>query len=555
MPAIHFVDQGLSLEVEPGRTILEAARAAQAVLESPCNAVGTCGKCRVRLSHNEQRRNLAEGESGYRLSEEEKQQGYVLACHARIYGDIEVYTGSKTTENDSLRILSRGNSFEYPLRPFIEKKFDGRATGVFGGGKLLGEEPGDTAAEMYGIAMDIGTTTLVMEVIDLHSGAVLAGDSMLNPQSAYAQDVLTRIHFAGSHEDGLEILRQAFIGAFKTMLGHVTGTARIDPRQIYEAVFSGNTTMLHMAIGADPSSLGKYPYTMEIQGGVHVPARDLHLSPFALVYLPPLISAFVGADITAGILASQLDRKKGITLFIDVGTNGEMVLAKDGVLAATSTAAGPAFEGMNIDCGMRAANGAVEEFSIDNTGKADFKVIGGGEAFGICGSGLLDITGELVRTGVVGKTGRFVSPEAIPESLRANFGEREGKPAFFITRGVYINQKDIRQVQLAKGAIRSGLISLLNRMGVGEEAVDRVEIAGSFGYHLRESSLLNIGLLPPSFKGKVYFSGNTSQSGAAAFLLNATFRDRMKDLAAGVEKVELANTAEFERLFVNSLGF
>jgi uncharacterized 2Fe-2S/4Fe-4S cluster protein (DUF4445 family) len=557
MPAVHFVDQGLRLEVAPGRTILEAARELKLSLESPCSGVGTCGKCRVRLLRPEQRENLAVTEARYRLGDEERQQGYILACHARIYGDVEVAAGSKDTENKSLRILARGNTFDYPLQPFIEKRFDGKVTGVFGGGRLLGEEPGDTSSEIYGIAMDIGTTTLVTELIDLRTGAVVSSDSMLNPQSAYAQDVLTRIHFAASREDGLEILHEAFLGAFRTMLKHIT--AGIKQERIYEVVFSGNTTMLHLAAGIDPSSLGKYPYIMKIQGGEERPADGLRISPLGLVYLPPLISAFVGADIISGILVSQLAKKEGITLFIDIGTNGEMVLARNGTLSATSTAAGPAFEGMNIDCGMRAANGAVEQFHINDGVDAavEFSVIGGGQATGICGSGLVDIAGELVRTGTLGKNGRFVPADSpgIPESVRKCLRNREGKTAFFITENVYVTQKDIRQIQLAKGAVRAGISALLKRMGVSGDEVDRVEIAGSFGYHLRENSLLDIGLLPPAFKGKVHFTGNTSQSGAAAFLLNTSFREQMKETAALVEKVELANTPDFERLFVNSLGF
>jgi uncharacterized 2Fe-2S/4Fe-4S cluster protein (DUF4445 family) len=234
-----------------------------------------------------------------------------------------------------------------------------------------------------------------------------------------------------------------------------------------------------------------------------------------------------------------------------------MALAKDGHLAASSTAAGPAFEGMNISCGMRASSGAIEAFTVKADGSYSVKVIGGVEASGICGSGLLDIAGELVHSGVIDKNGRFVPPEAgsySPE-LKKKMKPLEGKNAFFITDAVYLTQKDIRQIQLAKGAVRCGIEMLLSRFAIAAESVNEVIISGSFGYHLNETSLINIGLLPPQFAGKISFAGNTSLSGAVAFLLNTGFREDMKKTAAKVDKVELSQDAGFERKFIKYMGF
>lgn len=555
MPTIRFISQNLNIEAAPGATILEAARAVKVEIESPCNAVGTCGKCRVRLADSTQLARVHDG-GGHRLSQAERAVGYVLACRTRVYGDIDVIVPSKAEENRRLSILAEGETFAYTRETYITKRADGGVTRVFGGETLLGTEPGDTTEQAYGIALDIGTTTLVAELIHLPSGERLASESMLNPQSAYAQDVLTRIHFAGQ-EGGLQTLYEAFLSAFFSLRDSLIRSAEINPRHVYEVVYSGNTTMLHLAAGVDPTPLGKYPYLPKIKGGEHIPAASLGLSPFGLVYLPPIISAFVGADITSGILVSCLAQKTGATLFIDIGTNGEIVLAHDGRLAATSTAAGPAFEGMNIVCGMRAVPGAVEQFQIDGEGRPAYKTIGEARAAGICGSGLLDIVGELVRSGVVGKSGRFVTPDKAGYAgpLKAALGTREGKPAFFVTGDVFLTQQDIRQVQLAKGAIRSGITALLAQLSIPETVVDEVLIAGSFGYHLRESSLLSIGLLPPAFAGKVRFVGNTSQAGAAAFLLNTGFRAGMRELALKIDKVELADTPDFEKLFIASLGF
>ena len=546
MPIVNFVNQQLKADVPDGTPLVTAARTAGVNIETPCNGVGTCGKCKVRLAEKSRLKNI-EIHDSHSLTEAEIQDGYVPACQAKVKGNIDVLYDEKTAENRNVRIISSGYTFDYEVKSFITKKTDGKNTKVFGGKVLLGTEDGDTVDRIYGIALDIGTTTMTAELYSLTDGKFLASESMLNPQSAYAQDVLSRIQFAKG-ENGLTVLYETFLKAFGNLRDSIVNTAQIDCEYIYEVVFSGNTAMLHLAVNTDPSPLGKYPYISNIKGGESIPATGLGISKFGLVYLPPIISAFVGADITSGILISKLKEKKGKTLFIDIGTNGEIVMADNGRLAAASTAAGPAFEGMNISCGMRAAVGAVEQFAVDENGGFCFKTIGGSKATGICGSGILDITGELLRIGVIEKTGNFAKSNPLIK-------EQNGKPAFFITDDVFFTLQDIRQVQLAKGAIRSGITALLNSLGIGTDDIDEALIAGSFGYHLSESSLLNIGLLPPELKGKIKFLGNTSQSGAAAFLLNADFRETIHEIINGVEKIDLAGTPHFNDIFVQSLGF
>jgi uncharacterized 2Fe-2S/4Fe-4S cluster protein (DUF4445 family) len=556
MPCITFINENIKSRVPEGVTILEAARAAGVVIESPCNAMGTCGKCKVLLPKAEQRASVRSGTGHHKLPEAEKDQGYVLACQAVVSGDVDVLIRDYSGENKSLRILAGGNSFSYERSPFITKRLSGGKTEVYGGGGLLGVEEGNTLDHVYGVAVDIGTTTMVTSLIDLNTGEELASDSLLNPQTRFAQDVLSRIHFAGQ-EDGLGVLQKVFVEALITMISGMASGAGVKKEHIYEVVYSGNTTMLHLACGVDPTPLGQYPYTPNMWGGSHIPADGLGISEFGLIYSPPVISAYVGADIVSGILVSRLEEAKGTTVFIDVGTNGELVLARSGRLAASSTAAGPAFEGMNITCGMRASNGSVESFHIDDDGSFLFKVIGGGEATGICGSGLLDIAGELVRTGVIGANGRFVPPEQglYSEKLKQFVGKKDGKPAFFVTGNVYLAQKDIRQIQLAKGAIRTGIEMLLAHFNISAADVDTVEIAGSFGYHLSETSLLSLGLLAPAFAGKIRFVGNTSMSGAVAFLLNTGFREKMCRLVKQIDTIELAKDPAFEKKFISYLGF
>jgi uncharacterized 2Fe-2S/4Fe-4S cluster protein (DUF4445 family) len=265
----------------------------------------------------------------------------------------------------------------------------------------------------------------------------------------------------------------------------------------------------------------------------------------------------VGPDITSGVLATQLQHKEGVTLFVDIGTNGEMVLADHGHLSATSTAAGPAFEGMNISCGMRAEKGAIEYFNIEEDGTIDIRTIENGAPVGICGSGLLDIVGELVVHKVIDKRGRFASPESseVAQTLKNRLVKSEGKIVFEVAPNVYLTQKDVRQVQLAKGAVRAGIEYLLNTKEIKAANIDEVQIAGSFGFHLRAKSLINIGLLPKEVAGKISFVGNTSKSGGHAFLLNQHYRSEMEQLVKEIEVIELSNGENFDRIFVDCLSF
>jgi uncharacterized 2Fe-2S/4Fe-4S cluster protein (DUF4445 family) len=281
----------------------------------------------------------------------------------------------------------------------------------------------------------------------------------------------------------------------------------------------------------------------------------LAIAPDGQVYLPPIMSAYVGADITSGILAAKLAALRGVTLFVDIGTNGEMVLAVNGQLTATSTAAGPAFEGMNIACGMRASRGAIELVSLAGD-RVEIKTIANAAPVGLCGSGLLDAVGELAAHGVVDKNGRFRVNGALPDRpWKDRVGVLDGKPVFHIADPVYLSQKDVRQVQLAKAAVRAGIELMLRANNLTAAHVDRVLIAGSFGFHLRTASLIHLGLLPREFEDRVEFVGNTSKTGARAFLLDRRLRDELKQLVRRVRVLELANDPAFEKTFVQALSF
>jgi uncharacterized 2Fe-2S/4Fe-4S cluster protein (DUF4445 family) len=543
MVRVCFLPEEKTVDVMEGVTILEAARLAAVVIESPCGGTGVCGKCKVRLT----------GSS----PDNQDTHAYCLACQTEIFDNVTV---QKTENNglESTKVLEGGEGLSFSLSPFVRKKYDEmeERTLVCAGEKTVAIEKGDTRNTVFGVVVDIGTTTLAAGLVDLVKGTEVASISSLNPQSLHAQDVLSRIKLS-SEEEGLKLMHTALTDELNRMIREMTEKNGISSDSIYEIVYSGNTCMLHLATATTPYTLGRYPYVPALKGNQHIPARLLGLAVAdgALVYLPPIISGFIGADITSGILATALDTLGGTTFFIDIGTNGEMVLNYGGELVATSTAAGPAFEGMSTSCGRRAGEGAVETFEVKSSGIPVIKTIGNVEPHGICGSGLLDVVAELVTHGIISKEGRLMQPDTNVNPLMTKLGEKEGRRAFFLTDSVYVSQKDIRQVQLAKGAIRTGIDYLLKYAGIDPHQVDRVLIAGAFGYHARIDSLVNIGLLPEEFLGKIKLVGNTSKAGGMAYLQNRASREQICSVVDRVKVIELAHCAGFDRTFAQSLAF
>jgi uncharacterized 2Fe-2S/4Fe-4S cluster protein (DUF4445 family) len=424
----------------------------------------------------------------------------------------------------------------------------------------VAERPGD--APVLGLAVDIGTTTLVAAVLDLADGRELETVGALNPQTRLGHDVLARIQI-GSEPPGLQDLHDLLAAELRRITAEALRRAGASADDLHDVVVAGNTAMLHLAAGVDPRTLGRYPYTPALRGGAALPAAELHLlaATGAEAWLPPVLDGFVGADITAGVLATGLHELPGVTLFVDVGTNGEMVLAVDGRLVATSTAAGPAFEGMNIGCGMRAALGAIEKVRIGADG-VEAHTIGAAPARGVCGSGLVDAVSEMVRTGIVDGSGRFARPEALAPHLAAALVPWKGKLALRLAGDadapagpIVLTQHDVRQVQLAKGAVRAGIEALLAHEGLAPEQVDRVLLAGSFGAHLQPASLAGIGLLPPGLGDRVTAVGNTSRTGAELLLLDHEARAELCEVARAARVVDLAHAPGFEKVFVRALAF
>jgi len=516
------------------------------LVEGPCGGMGCCGKCKVRILGDESLP-LKESEATF-FTQEEVEAGWRLACLYQVHHDIIVELPEKQGVGS---IVSDGYLRQFDKEPLIYKRLDGEGnTLVWAGKKLLSIEEGDTTRRCYGIAVDIGTTTVVATLVDLPAGEEVASMSCLNGQKSFGQDVISRIHYAMTHEMGTEILQKAILQDLKRLFQGLFEEYGITGNDIYEVAVGANTTMLHLLAGMDSRSLGVSPYEPAFYGSLTLEGAKLGLpvSPYCQVYCLPIVSAFIGGDITAGILACGFYQDEKKVLFIDIGTNGEIVLSRADELVACSCAAGPALEGMNISCGIRAVQGAIEDVEIVGNEVA-YHTIGGGIPQGICGSGLLAVIAEMRRVGILHESGRLQTHPLVEVA--------EGKKRFVLDQqyGIYLTQQDIRQVQLAKGAILSGIYALLDAVGLSASHLEQVIVAGQFGAHLKADSLVGSGLIPKELEEKISYVGNTSKSGAFMCLLSQTERERAEAIAQDIRYLELAQLDGYEDLFVKCMRF
>jgi len=441
-------------------------------------------------------------------------------------------------------------------------------TAVLNEGRLIDFEPSNTEDENYAVAFDVGTTTLVGTLLDVNTGAELAVASRLNPQTPFGDDVLSRILHSRQEPDGLRQLQRVIAEALNAMVDELCQTAEVARERLYLAALSGNTTMQQLLLGVDPGPLAEVPFVPATGRGRSVPAAEvgLRLHPRATAYVLPVIGGFVGGDTVSGILATALTEAEGPTLLVDVGTNGEIVLFADGKLTAASTAAGPAFEGARISQGMRGSNGAIEKVVVD--GRLRINVIGDVPPVGLCGSGLIDLAAELLRHGILRPEGRLRMQEHLPGDLPDNLAERliehQGQPAFLIAPAdetahgepIVLTQRDLRELQLATGAIRCGIAILIRRAGLAPADLDRVLIAGGFGNFIRRSNAQRIGLLPGDVPHhRIRYQGNTSLAGARLTALSRRARQAAEETARQTEHVDLSREPGFAELFAESMIF
>jgi uncharacterized 2Fe-2S/4Fe-4S cluster protein (DUF4445 family) len=431
---------------------------------------------------------------------------------------------------------------------------------------LLAMEAGDTRPHAYGMAFDIGTTTVVAYLVDLAAGEVLATASSLNPQAAFGGDLMSRIAFAQENPSNVRTLHARIIQLLNGQVEEVCARAGINRDRIYKVVVVGNTAMHHLFLEIDPTYVGQAPYAPSVRGSLRFPARELGLRvhPYAPVFLLPLVAGFVGADTVGMVLATRIHESQTIRSAVDIGTNGEVVLGSRDGLTACSAPAGPALEGAQIRCGMRAAHGAIDRVRIDRD--VQCHVIGDGPPLGVCGSGLLDAIAGMLNAGLVDASGRLhpEPPARVPDDLRRRVIELPGGlPAFVLAQGaetaagkdILLTQADVRQVQLAKGAIRSGITMLQRVCDAPNGRIAELMLAGGFGNYLSIRSAIRIGLVPGLPQDRVSYVGNAAALGAQMALVSEAERRRADELARRIRHISLANHPDFQDVFLQAVQF
>jgi len=522
---VRFEPGGIEAEAPHGRVLMAVARQAGVHVEAPCGGQGWCGRCRVRVEgelseHSPDELRL--------LRPDELRDGVRLACRARVEGDVVVHLAE---ERGDMRVVEAAEQPTLEVEP-------PESRGIACGERCLGA------------AIDVGTTSLALALVDLRSGRRVAIGSALNPQVAFGADVLTRVGRAIEGEAAA--LRSAVVTETERLLLGMLAEAGAGPGELVEAIVAGNTAMTRLFFGADVAPIAAAPYEGEFAVPLVATGEDLGMSrlPGLRFESLPSISAFVGGDIVGGLLATALSERDAPTLLLDLGTNGEIALRTSEGLFASSTAAGPAFEGAGISNGMRAEPGAIERAELRD-GDLVVETVGDKPAVGVCGSGLVDVTAALLAAGALDASGRLL-PEG---ALASRIADTDGARQVALADGVTLTQNDIRQLQLAKGAVGAGIGLLLEEAGLVPDDVDEIVLAGGFGLHVRPAALVAIGLLPKWWGERVSFAGNSSLAGAELALASSGARAAARRLAQEVRTLDLAAHPAFEQRFLGELAF
>ena len=525
---ITFKPDGKQISIHSGATLIEAAGQAGIILNTVCGERGTCKKCRVIL---------------------EPDCHEVLACQYHIKSDLTV-TVPISSRFFAQRILSEGIDPQHAFRSDIYEEYSTI----------------DPTGVIFGLAIDVGTTTVVVRLIDMRDGTCRATEASLNPQTQFGDDVVSRIAFAENDERYAK-LHKGIIDCINTLIEKLREKTAIARDRIYEVCTVGNTTMSHIFLKLPIIQLGQAPYKAHSLDAHDVTASHLglHINPAGRIHTVENIAGFVGADTTAVALAADIGSAEETTLIVDIGTNGEIVLGSKDRLYAASCAAGPALEGARITCGSRAAEGAIEAVVISGD-DIDLDVIGNAPPRSICGSGLIDAVAAMLELGIIDRTGRFVEPEKLrgelPPSIFSRLVEQDGQVSFVLAeavnageRPVFLNQQDIRQMQLAKGAIRAGIKLLQRKIRLEDADIKRILLAGAFGNYIRPESALRIGLLPAVGLERIHSIGNAAASGAQMILLSRHYRQQAGELARKIEYIEIAHEPDFQMAFAESMSF
>lgn len=613
---VRFLPDEKVARVQKGATLRQAAREVGLEIKSVCGDKGTCGKCICIVRSGEvQRRRTAN------LTPGQLAEGYALACQTTVEGDLVVEvpnssrlsqhqvltaedgqkgTLSETGENllTEIRPLFRLVPLELPEPSLVENASDlsRLMTALEKAGVTekvhvdlpvlrrmpdvlrennwqvkvaLAEVPGglemvdiyglQESVPVYGLAIDIGTTTVVVQLIDLQSGQTVGVKGTYNQQARYGDDVISRIVYTEENPEGMEELQRAVVETINELVGQLVAQAGITNDAIRAVVYAGNTTMTHLFLKVTGMFLRREPYIPAANFVPPVRAEEIGLmvNPKAWVYGTPGVGSYVGGDIVSGALVTGMQHSPEITLFIDVGTNGEIVLGNQEWMLSCACSAGPAFEGAGIRFGMRAMEGAIERLEVDlGHDRVAYKTIGGGKPLGICGSGLIDMLATLRDSGVIDRAGTFVSGLDTP---RIREGE-DGKEYVLVWakdsaqgKDIVITQADIKNLIRAKGAIFAGIRVLLDMVSLTPEMIDRILIAGGFGNYINIPDAVRIGLFPDVPVEKYRYIGNSSLKGARLSLLSAEARRQIAEIAQKMTYVELSAGNAFMDEFVSAL--
>lgn len=601
------------VEVPTGTLLAEAAQLAGVEITQPCGGQGRCGRCAVQITGGDVRRR-----STLRLSAEDTAVGFALACQSVIEGDVRVTVppqeaiARKLTGDRAATVVSVPAGYDpaqdqtihrYCLTltpPSMDDQTDDwsrlqtalrhtasmdavtaalptlrsmsktlRAAGwqvtaivdtAPAVPQLIDLRPGHETAEapLWGAAIDIGTTTVTVWLVDLISGAVQAQTAEYNRQIARGEDVISRIIYAGKNEGGAE-LRRLVLSTINELLDKACARVQATPAAVVKATIAGNSTMIHLLLNIPAESIRQAPFITAINHIPPLPAADvgLTLHPAAPVHCLPGVASYVGADITAGVLASGVDNTEAVTLFIDIGTNGEIVLGNQDWLVTCACSAGPAFEGAGVRDGMRATRGAIEEVWINgDTLDPTTRIIGGGKPRGLCGSALIALLGEMFLTGIIDKGGHFNTALATPRIRAGNHGTEyvvAWAEETATRRDIAITAVDIDNLLRAKAAIYAGFAVLAESVGLPLEAVEQVLVGGAFGKYINVEKAIEIGLLPDMPWDRFEFLGNTAVKGAYLALLDRAAHDQIRAIASRLTYIELSADNRFYEAFTSAL--
>jgi len=600
MPIVIFEPSGRRIECEAGANLLEVCWEHHIPIESLCGGNGACGRCTVQVTDGHV---PVTDEQRIHFDENRLARGWRLACQTRADHNLRVNVPAPAGSLKS-HIITNGEAPKVHVAPAVRKHFlklndatlreplsdserikralpDGaglrfrpaalrklpetlrqgrrHVTVTVWDGAVLDVEAGDTSKNCYGIAFDVGTSTVVALLVDLNTGDELGVAAALNTQRKYGEDVISRISFCREHADGVETLSAEITGLLSDLAAQVTAARGMDLRHVYEYVAVGNTTMAHLIAGVDPSPLGELPYA-PVFTACHTmldgpKGAQLGHRPFEL---PAAIGAYVGSDALSAVVALGLHTKPGTRLFYDIGTNAEILAGGRKRMLATSAAAGPAFEGVKIECGMIGVAGAIDTCTVHD-GDLAFTTIGDVEPVGICGSGLVDIAAVLLDLGVIDPSGRLLARDACPDTVPPKVRERlhDGKTTtrIALAEDVYLSQRDVRELQNAKAAIAAGVDILLHHLGISPKDLDEVLIGGAFGSMLNPRSAQRIGVIPAVPLDKVRAVGNTALQGAKAYLLSTDVRHEICNARDHIELHELSTEPDFTDRFAAHMPF